>query len=113
MVKSKCNVIIHRLSGKIGDMPVLIQLHDKTVVSKMPHPGAGVSEKQLAQRKRFKQVVFYGKTAIESPATLSFYETVATKERRIPFNVAVADFSRYSTRRSIGIRGRRGRHDSR
>jgi hypothetical protein len=92
MAKSKNNVVTRGLSGKIGNMLVFRQMGGETIVSTMPQQSSVVTEKQLAHRKRFQQAVLYGTTAIESPETKELYETAAAKEKRKPFNVAVADF---------------------
>ena len=91
MAKSKNNVVTYGLSGKIGDLLVFVQRHGTTVVSKVPQRSAQPTERQLEQRRRFQQAVFYGKAAIESPETAALYKAAATKGRT-PFNVAVADF---------------------
>ena len=90
MAKSKHNVV-HGLSGKVGDLLLFIQRHGKTVVSKIPQRSTPPSERQLEQRRRFQQAVFYGKAAIESPETAALYKAAA-KKGKSPFNVAVADF---------------------
>ena len=91
MAKSKHNVVTHGLSGTVGDLLVFSQRHGQTVVSKVPQRSAQASERQLEQRNRFQQAVFYGKAAIASPETASLYKA-ATRRGLTPFNVAVADF---------------------
>ena len=91
MAKSKNNVVTYGLSGKIGDLLVFIQRHGQTIVSKVPQRSAEVSEKQLEQRRRFQQAVFYGKAALETPEMAALYKAAA-KKGKTPFNVAVADF---------------------
>jgi hypothetical protein len=91
MAKSKNNVVTYGLSGKVGDLLLFRQRHGQTVVAKIPKQSGKVSEKQLKQRHRFQQAVFYGKMAINSPETAELYKTAATGGKT-PFNVAVADF---------------------
>ena len=91
MAKSKNNVVTYGLSGKIGDLLIFRQKDGQTIVAKRPQQSGKVSDKQLEQRARFQQAIFYGKTAIESPETLALYKAATTKGLT-PFNVAVADF---------------------
>jgi hypothetical protein len=92
MAKSKNNVITHGLSGKIGDLLVFRQKGGKTVVAKLPVQSQPASEKQKAQRRRFQQAVLYAKVSTASPETGEMYSLAAKKEKRLPLNIAVADF---------------------
>jgi hypothetical protein len=93
MAKSKNNVVTHGLSGKIADLLVFRQRAGETIVSKVPVQSKKVSAKQIEQRKRFRQAVIYGQSAVVTPETKSVYEEVAAEKKgRTPFNAAVADF---------------------
>jgi hypothetical protein len=91
MAKSKNNVVTHGLSGKIGDLLVFRQRDGQTIVSKVPEKSTAVSDKQLAQRKRFQEAVIYGQTVFALPEMKAAYEA-AHKKGKSAFNVAVADF---------------------
>ena len=92
MAKSKNNVITFGLSGKIGDLLVFRQKDGKTIVSKTPERSEDWSEKQIAQRRRFKTGVIYAKGATVAPETQDIYTAVAAKKKKAPYHVAVADF---------------------
>jgi signal peptidase I len=92
MAKSKRNVVTYGLSGKIGDLLIFRQRYGETVVTKIPEQTNKVSEKQKAQRLRFRQAVIYGKTAIADPETKVVYDAVSGKKGKTAFNAAVADF---------------------
>jgi hypothetical protein len=92
MAKSKNNVITYGLSGKIGDLLIFRQVGGKTVVSKVVEQSTVASEKQKAQRRWFQQAVLYAKVATVSSETAELYKQAAKKEKRLPLNVAVADF---------------------
>ena len=77
MAESKNNVVTFGLRGKIGDLLVFRQKDGKTIVSKRPERTKGWSEKQIAQRRRFKSGVIYAKGAIEAPETQEIYSSVA------------------------------------
>jgi hypothetical protein len=93
MAKQKGNVVTYGLSGQIGGMLVFRQVDGQTIVSKMPVQSKEVSEKQLAQRYKFQQAVFYAHGAVESPETGELYKAEAKKKKvKNPANIAVADF---------------------
>ncbi|MDR1679715.1 MAG: hypothetical protein LBR81_08070 [Prevotellaceae bacterium] len=93
MATQKNNVVTHGLSGKIGDLLIFRQRSGKTVVAKVAEQSKTVSEKQLAQRKRFQQAIVYAKVAVEMPETGEQYKDAAKKRRGVTaMNVAVADF---------------------
>jgi hypothetical protein len=92
MAKQKSNVVTHGLSGKVGDLLVFRQKDGQTIVSKIPEQPKTVSEKQKAQRQRFRKAVIYARSAIVAPETKDIYDTVAAKKGKTPFVAAVADF---------------------
>jgi hypothetical protein len=92
MAKQKGNVVTHGLSGKVGDLLIFRQKDGQTIVSKIPEPPKDWSEKQIAHRKRFKKGVIYAQAAMEDPEKQPVYTAMAKKKKRVPFNVAVADF---------------------
>jgi hypothetical protein len=92
MAKQKGNVVTHGLSGKVGDLLVFRQRDGQTIVSKIPEQSKTVSEKQKAQRHRFRQAVIYARSAVEDPETKEIYDAVAAKKGKTPFIAAVADF---------------------
>ena len=92
MAKSKNNVVTYGLSGKIGDLLIFRQVKGKTIVAKIAEQPKEWSEKQVAQRRRFKSAVIYAKAATTAPETQDIYAAIAEKKKKTPFNVAVADF---------------------
>jgi hypothetical protein len=92
MAKSQKNVVTHGLSGKVGDLLLFRQRGGKTIVSRIPEQPKTVSEKQKAQRQRFRRAVIYGQAAVVAPETKDLYETIAKKKGKTPFTLAVADW---------------------
>ncbi|MDR1171716.1 MAG: hypothetical protein LBL24_04605 [Bacteroidales bacterium] len=95
MAKQKGNVVIHGLSGKIGDLLIFRQVGGKTVVSKVPEQPKTkkVSDKQKAYRKRFQQATLYAKIAVGTPDTKELYDKKANKRSgKTAYHVAIADF---------------------
>jgi hypothetical protein len=109
MAESNNNLLTHGLSGTVGGMLVFRQRNGKTIVAKRPAKSKNVSEKQVAQRYRFQQAVFYSYTAVNSPETGELYKTAAKKSKgKSPSNIAVADFFNAPDIRDVDLSGYTG-----
>jgi hypothetical protein len=92
MAKQTGNVVTHGMSGKIGDILIFSRRNGQTIVSKVPERTKPLTEKQIAQQRKFKQAVLYAKGAVKEEGLAEIYEAVAEKKKLTPFTVAVADF---------------------
>jgi hypothetical protein len=109
MAKSNDNVLTRGLSGLVGDMLVFRQKDGKTIVAKRPVKSKTVSEKQLAQRRRFQEAVFYSYTAVNSPETGEAYKTAAKKSKgKSASNIAVSDFFNAPDIKKVDLSGYTG-----
>lgn len=90
MARSKNNIVTHGLSGRV-DQLVFRQVSGQTIVTKTPRDYGPPSDAQLSMRSRFKEAVFYAKTAIKDAATKLFYGSKA-KPWQTAYNVAFGDF---------------------
>ena len=92
MAKVAGNLILHGVSGQIGDQIVIRQRGVKIILSQSPV----ASEKeatpaQTAHRQRFQQAIVYGQHVLANADDKAAYDSKATGLRN-GFNVAVADF---------------------
>jgi hypothetical protein len=85
------NVVMHGLSGIVGDLLMISQRYGKTYLGKIPSNTAAPSEDQLAIRERFQKAVRYARLSLTDPLILSIYQEKSSGDLR-PFNVAIADF---------------------
>lgn len=91
MAKSNNNVIVHGLSGKVGDLVVFRQRFGKTLVGKIPLNSGKVTESQQAVREKFLGAVAWAKTAIADPDLKALYNLRANGGVTA-FNLALGDF---------------------
>jgi hypothetical protein len=91
MAKGK-NILLHGFSGKIGDLLVIRQVGDKTILSKAPDKrDKEPTEAQKAQRKKFQEATIYAKATLKNEALKEEYQAKA-KGQRSAYHIAVADF---------------------
>jgi len=90
MAQSKTNLITLGLSGKLGGMLIFSQRYGKTIVSVPPRHKPEQTEKQKAQRLKFRAAMTYAKAALQNTEIKAAY-TAAAKEGQNALNVAVAD----------------------
>jgi hypothetical protein len=92
MAESKNNIVIHGLSGKLGDILVFRQVAGRTIASKAPvASSAEPSAAQQAIRDKFQRAAVYGRTVVADPALKDEYGSAAPKGQTA-YNVAIADF---------------------
>ena len=92
MAKAGKNLILHGVSGKIGDQIVIRQRGGEIIVSQAPGKRTKeLTEAQKAHLAEFQQAIIYGKSAMTDEATKAEYEEKA-EGMKSAFNVAVADF---------------------
>jgi len=94
MAKVAKNLVLHGASGSVGDQLVIRQRKGQTVLSAMPtvDPDRQPTEAQKAQRARFQEAIFYGKSQMAVPESKAEYGAKAKGTPRTAFNVAVGDF---------------------
>ena len=91
MAKAK-NIILHGVSGKIGDTLVIRQRGGMTILSEAPgEREKAPTESQKAHQAKFQQAVIYGKTVMADAESKAEYGEKAD-DRHSAYNVAVADF---------------------
>lgn len=92
MAKLNYNVVMHGVSGRVGDLLTFIQRHGKTYIGKIRQKGDGVlSDKQLAVQEKFKAALRYAKGVLNDPQKLALYKENA-EPGVTPFNLALGDF---------------------
>jgi hypothetical protein len=91
MAKSNHNVIVHGLSGKVGDLVVFRQRFGKTLVSKIPSKSGKLSDAQQAVREKFQKAVEWAKSAVADPDLKALYSFRANGGLTA-FNLAIGDF---------------------
>jgi hypothetical protein len=91
MAKSNKNVIVHGLSGKVGDLVVFRQRFGKTLVGKIPFNSGKRSESQQAVREKFLKAVAWAKSAL-ADADLKVLYSLRANGGVTAFNLAIGDF---------------------
>jgi hypothetical protein len=92
MATTAKNIILHGVSGKLGDQIVIRQRGGKTIISQAPGEREGEpTAAQLQQQSKFQQAVIYGKAEMADPVEKAEYQEKASG-MKTAFNVAVADF---------------------
>ena len=91
MANSERNVIVHGLSGKVGDLVIFSRRHGKTILGKIPLRTGKVSADQKAAREKFLKAVSYAKTSLRDPDIKALYAQKAGGGVT-PFNLAIGDF---------------------
>ncbi|GAB4335109.1 MAG: hypothetical protein Kow0037_14510 [Calditrichia bacterium] len=92
MAKAGKNLILHGVSGKLGDQIVIRQVGGETILSQAPGKReAEPTAAQAAHRQRFQQAIIYGKRVMGDADLRAEYESRA-EGLKSAFNVAVADF---------------------
>ena len=91
MARSKNNVVMHGMSGIIGDLILFRQWFGRTIVGKIPKGSTETTEGQKQVRVKFQNAVKYARMSLADPATKKLYKQEAGNGKSA-FNVAVADF---------------------
>ena len=92
MANMNLNPLIESLSGRFGNV-VFRRVNGETVMCRRPDRSATPpTEAQEAQRERFREASFYGKSVMADPTARDFYETVAEARKQPLFSVIVEDF---------------------
>jgi hypothetical protein len=91
MARVNYNVVMHSVSGKIGDLLIFRQRGGKTFISKIPVRSTAFTAEQVAINEKFKAAIQYARTALKDPAIKRFYKEKA-EPGQTAHNLAVADF---------------------
>ncbi|MEO6540332.1 MAG: hypothetical protein ABIN74_05050 [Ferruginibacter sp.] len=91
MAKVNYNVVMHGVSGQIGDLLTFIQRHGKTYVGKIRKQPSNISPEQQAIRDKFKLAAKFAKSSIKDPAIKALYEERAGGGVT-PYNLAIVDY---------------------
>jgi len=91
-MKAILNPSLQRLSGKMGDMTFRWMYGKQTVMKTPDMSRVKWSKAQEEHRERFREAIFYAKSAMADPQARAHYEKVAAKKGRRPFHVAVSDY---------------------
>jgi hypothetical protein len=76
MASVKSNLAMQGLEGMLGKQLIFRQLNGKTVVSiRSTKPLGPPSEKQLANRERFKQARAWAKEQLKDPEVAAFWKS--------------------------------------
>ncbi|ADQ80641.1 hypothetical protein Palpr_2509 [Paludibacter propionicigenes WB4] len=104
MARSKSNIVIEGLSGKIGNLVFRRRKKDgKVFVSAAPSPHkVAPTEAKKKVNDRFQQAVMYGKSVVANPDLKSLYAQ-KTSGGQTAFNVAVADYLNAPTIEEIDL----------
>jgi hypothetical protein len=92
MVKVRLHAPVKSMSGKTG-FYTYRWTHGKQTLMKTPDMSrVKWTRAQMANRERFRQAISYAKRAMADPTIRAHYETIADKDNRQAFRVAVSDF---------------------
>jgi len=92
MAKNAKNIVIHGITGKLGNQLVFRQKGDNTIIA--TKPGKRTSEPtqaELDHRLHFQEAILYGQKVNADPALKENYKSKAGNGTSA-YNVAVADF---------------------
>jgi hypothetical protein len=79
--------------GKFGDFVLRRSRNGKTTLSKVPDMSqVKWSKAQQEHRQRFKEAVAYAKAAMADPQVRAAYESLAAKQHRRPYDLAISDY---------------------
>ncbi len=94
MAKSIGNLILKGASGQIGKQVVVRNRQGRVILSSYPIASKSKTDKQIAQREKFKDAVAYAKTVLAQADILKYYDAVAKSLNNgtSPFNIAVKDY---------------------
>ena len=93
MPKVRFKSLIEEIHGTMYDVVFKKSPGGNMIVTKRPDmSGVEWSERQQAQRMRFKQANEYAKGAMADPKVRAVYEKRAKKTKRSPFRVAFSDY---------------------
>ncbi len=101
MAKVDNNILVRGLSGSLGKQLVLKRGRNGTIVSKFPtfDENRTFSDVQVKEQSKFREAVEYAKVAKE----LEFYKEKAKIANRLPYHVAISDFSNPPEIREVDI----------
>jgi hypothetical protein len=110
MAKLKLNKLVEGASGKVGQNMMFKQVGRTILFTPTPEFNGVSSDKQRAQRDRFKRAATYAKAALADPATKAAYATkVEGQDFMTAFAAAVQDFLRAPKVDSIDNSGYSGK----
>jgi hypothetical protein len=109
MAKNAKNIVIHGLTGKLGDLLVFRTRGSETIVAAKPQKREGEpSEAEKAHRQFFQEATIFAKSIKGDPELLAAYQEAGKKDGTSAYLVAVADFLRAPHIDEIDITGYHG-----
>ena len=101
MAKVRKNIFVQGLSGSLGKQLVLKQGRNGTIVSKYPEfdENRTFTEAQVNRQNKFREAVAYAKNA----KGLEIYIEKAKLSNRLPYHVAISDFSNPPEIREVDV----------
>ncbi len=93
MADVNLNALVDGVSGKVGKKLVLLRRGGRTLLSSRPQLAGVISDKQLAQRERFRKAAQYARGILLKPAIKDEYKLAAKNDAFLnAFSAAVADY---------------------
>jgi hypothetical protein len=92
MAKIKFNGLVSEVRGGVGGLVVRKSRGKFTLSDKPDTSEVEPTDAQLVQRKVFGRAVVYGKSVMEDPASLAFYEGLAKQKDMPAFSLCVGDY---------------------
>jgi len=101
MAKVRKNVVVQGLIGSLGKQLVLKRGRNGTIVSKFPvfDENRTFTEAQVKRQSKFREAVAYAKHA----KGLEIYIEKAKLTNRLPYHVAISDFSNPPEIREVDV----------
>lgn len=91
MAKLKYNVVMHGVSGIVGDLLEFRQRYGKTIIAKIGQRSKPPSVNQQLVKEKFSRAVLYAKSALKNPTIKEIYKLKA-EGGITPYNNALKDF---------------------
>jgi hypothetical protein len=110
MADVNLNALIDGVSGKIGKKLVLRQRGGRTLLASKAQLSGIVSDKQAAQRERFRKATQYARVTLLTPALKAEYEAAVKGDAFMnAFSAAVADYLKVPEIASINLDNYQGK----
>ncbi len=109
MADVNLNALIDGVSGKVGKKLVLRQRGGRTLLASRPQLSGIISDKQMAQRERFRKAAQFARATLLKPALKAEYEAMVKGEEFMnAFTAAIADYLKAPEIASINIDNYKG-----
>lgn len=91
MSQIKNNLLLHGISGMLGNLLVFRMIRGKLVVSNRPKRTGILTEHQKMMKGRFLRAVQYARAQMDIPESKAEYETGITMKKHSAYHVALTD----------------------